>query len=84
MVCVLAKLGYIFAVGSLGCTQKSFGEVAKFTFWARTKLHKQVLQKMATPVYYATHCSHSSGGQVGGRPKFSLYGQEMSIYGYIT
>ena len=44
-VCVPAKLGHVFAVGSLGCAQKSFGEVAKFLFWARTKLHKQVLQK---------------------------------------
>ena len=56
MVCVLAKLGHVFAVGSLSCAQKSFGKVAKFLFWAKTKLHKQVLQKMATPVYYATHC----------------------------
>ena len=56
-VCVPAKLGHVFVVGSLGCAQKSFGEVATFLFWARTKLHKQVLQKMATPVYYATHCN---------------------------
>jgi hypothetical protein len=41
-VCVPAKLGHVFAVGSLGCAQKSFGEVAKFLFWDRTKLHKQV------------------------------------------
>ena len=54
-VCVPAKLGHVFTVESLGCAQKSFGEVAKFPFWARTKLHKHVLQKMATPVYYATH-----------------------------
>jgi hypothetical protein len=44
-VCVPAELGHVFAVGSLGCAQKSFGEVAKFPFWARTKLYKQVLQK---------------------------------------
>jgi hypothetical protein len=56
-VYIPAKLGHVFTVGSLGCAQKSFGEVAKFIFWARTKLHKQVLQKMATPVYYATHCN---------------------------
>ena len=42
-VCVPAKLGYVFAVGSLGCAQKSFGEVAKFPFGVRTELHKQVL-----------------------------------------
>ena len=59
-VCVPAELGHVFAVGSLGCAQKSFGEVAKFLFWARTKLHKQVLQEMATPVYYATHCRSRS------------------------
>ena len=60
MVCVPAKLGHVFEVGSLGCAQKSFGEVAKFLFWARTKLHKQVLQKMATLVYCATHCRSES------------------------
>jgi len=43
-VCVPAKLGHVFAVGSLGYTQRSFGEVAKFPFGARTKLHKQILQ----------------------------------------
>jgi hypothetical protein len=53
-VCVPAKLNHVFTVGSLSCSQKSFGEVAKFIFWARTKLHKQVPQKMATLVYYAT------------------------------
>ena len=55
-VCVPAKLGHVFTVGSLGCAQKSFGEVAESPFWARTKLHKQVWQETATPVYYATHC----------------------------
>ena len=39
-VCVTAKLGYVFAVGSLGCVQKPFGEVAKFLVWARTKLQQ--------------------------------------------
>jgi hypothetical protein len=53
MVCVPAKLSHVFTVGSLGYAQRSFGEVAKFPFWARTKL-----QKMATPVYYATHCTY--------------------------
>jgi hypothetical protein len=54
MIFVPAKLGHVFAVGSLGYAQRPFGEVDKFPFWARTKLHKQVLQKMAT-AYYATH-----------------------------
>jgi hypothetical protein len=31
--------------------------VAESPFWAQTKLYKQILQKTATPVYYATHCS---------------------------
>ena len=31
-VCVPAKLGHVFAVGSLGCAQKSFGEVAESPF----------------------------------------------------
>jgi hypothetical protein len=31
--------------------------LAEFPFWARTKLHKQVTQETATPVYYAIHCS---------------------------
>jgi hypothetical protein len=59
-VCVPAKLGHVFAVGSLSYAQRSFGEVAKFPFWARTKLHKQVLQKMATLVYYPTCCRDKS------------------------
>src|ERR1700683_4064362 len=45
MVCVPAKLGYVFTVGILGCAQKSFGEVAEFPFWVQTKLHKQVCKK---------------------------------------
>ena len=56
-----AKLGCVFAVWSL---QKSFGKVAEFPFWARTKLHKQVTQKTATPVYYATHCKVMGARQV--------------------